>query len=295
MGAGRAVARPLTPASCLPPTAHYMPRPCRPHPFRAGSKPFVLGHRGGSALGPENTIPAFDQAVALGVDGLELDVRLSRDGIVVVHHDARLERTTNASGRVRDWTADELARVDAACRFKRTGQHPWLGVAVGVPSLAEVLRRYRDSWIIVEMKENEPELARATVDEVRRAKASDRVCVGGFGLRAMVEARRYGPEIPTSAAREEVRWALYRSWVAWPVAAPAYAGFQVPERSGSTRVVSERFIRIAHRHDLFVQTWTIDRPEDMHRLLGWGVDGLITDRPDLAVPLVSARQNAQRT
>lgn len=265
----------------------------RPHPFRAGGKPLVFAHRGGSAIGPENTIPAFDQAVALGVDGLELDVRLSRDGIVVVHHDARLERTTNGSGQVRDVTAGELARVDAACRFGQDG-HPWQGAAGGVPTLAEVLRRHRDCWMIVEMKENEPELARATVDEVRLANACERVCLGGFGLRALVEARRHGPEIATSAAKEEVRWALYRSWVAWPVAGPAYVGFHVPERSGTTRVVSERFIRIAHRRDLFVQTWTIDRPDDMHRLLGWGVDGLITDRPDLAVPLVSARQNAQR-
>lgn len=266
----------------------------RPHPFRAGGKPLVFAHRGGSAIGPENTIPAFDQAVALGVDGLELDVRLSRDGIVVVHHDARLERTTNGSGRVRDVTAGELARVDAACRFGRGGGQAWQSAAVGVPTLAEVLRRYRDCWIIVEMKENEPDLARATVDAVRQANACERVCLGGFGLRAMVEARRHGPEIATSAAKEEVRWALYRSWVAWPVAAPAYAGFQVPERSGTTRVVSERFIRIAHRRDLFVQTWTIDQPDDMHRLLGWGVDGLISDRPDIAVPLVSERQSGQR-
>lgn len=259
----------------------------RLHPFRAGGRPLVFAHRGGSAVGPENTIPAFDQAIALGVDGLELDVRLSRDGIVVVHHDARLERTTNASGPVSDWTAGELARVDAAGRFGSAGGHPGRGLTAGVPTLAEALRRYRDCWMIVEMKDNEPELARATVNEVRQANASERVCLGGFGLRVVAEARRHGPEIATSAAKEEVRWALYRSWVAWPAAAPAYAGFQVPECFGKTRVVSERFIRIAHRRDLFVQTWTIDRPEDMHRLLGWGVDGLITDRPDLAVPLVA--------
>ncbi|MBI4477026.1 MAG: glycerophosphodiester phosphodiesterase [Acidobacteria bacterium] len=265
----------------------------RPHPFRSSARPLVFAHRGGCALAPENTLPAFDQALSLGVDGLELDIQLSRDGVVVVCHDVRLDRTTNARGLVRELTADELARVDAACRFGGEAAHPWRGTLVGIPRLGEVLRRYRECWIIVEMKENDPRLAHAVADEIRRADAVERVCVGGFGLRGVLAARRYAPEIATSAGKAEVRWALYRSWVGVPLLSPPYVGYQVPEWSGTTRIISSRFIRYAHRHDLFVQAWTIDRLEDMRRLIEWGIDGLITDRPDLAVPLVKGPAEAR--
>src|SRR3954447_11640441 len=193
------------------------------HAFFATSRPIVFAHRGGSALAPENTIAAFDNGIALGADGLELDVHLSRDGIVVVHHDRLLDRTTSLRGPIGERTPDELRRLD-------------------VPSLADVLERHRDARIIVEMKVNTPELAAATVDVVRRAGAVDRVCLGSFGLRVLRAARAIEPAIATSGAREEVRWALYRSWCRWPVSRVPYGGYQVPEWAGRTRVVSPRFV-----------------------------------------------------
>jgi len=244
------------------------------HPFFSSSYPLVFAHRGGSALAPENTIAAFDNGLALGADGLELDVHLSRDGLVVVHHDRTLDRTTSLRGPIAERTADELARAD-------------------VPALAGVLARYRDARIIVEMKVNRPELAAAAIDVVRRADAVERVCLGAFGLRALRAARALDPRVATSAAREEVRWALYRSWCRWPVRAVGYAGYQVPEIAGRTRVVSPRFVEDAHRAGLAVQVWTIDTEADARRLLDWGVDALITDRPDIMVPLV--RQKPEGT
>ena len=248
----------------------------------------VFAHRGGSALAPENTLAAFDHGAALGADGLELDVHLSRDGVVVVHHDRRLDRTTNLSGEIQTFTASELARADAGYRFARDGGWPFRGRDLGVPTLAAVLARYPALPIVIEMKVNSAEIARRVVDVVRAADAVDRVCLGSFGLRAVRAARAIEPSMATSAAREEVRWALYRSWCRWPVAHAPYGGYQVPERSGSTRVVSRRFIAHAHRAGLGVQVWTVDTEPDARRLLGWGVDALITDRPDVIVPLVSA-------
>src|SRR5262245_16352121 len=161
------------------------------HRFFESSRPLVFAHRGGSALAPENTMEAFDNGLALGADGLELDVHLSRDGVVVVHHDRMLDRTTRLRGPVAAHAARELA--DA-----------------GVPRLNDVLIRYRDVRVIVEMKVNRSELAVAVVDAVRRATAVDRVCLGAFGRRVLRTARAIEPRIATSAAREEVRWALYR-------------------------------------------------------------------------------------
>jgi glycerophosphoryl diester phosphodiesterase len=237
------------------------------HAFFDSPRPLVFAHRGGAALAPENTIGAFDNGIALGADGLELDVRVSRDGVVVVHHDHLLDRTTTLRGPVEQRTADELARAN-------------------VPALAEVLARYRDTRVIIEMKVNSADAAHATVDTVRRADSVDRVCLGAFGRRVLREARAIEPAIATSAAREEVRWALYRSWARWPASRVGYSGFQVPEMAGRTRIVSPRFIDIAHRTGLAVQVWTVDTEGDARRLIDWGVDALITDRPDLVVPIV---------
>jgi glycerophosphoryl diester phosphodiesterase len=96
--------------------------------------------------------------------------------------------------------------------------------------------------------------------------------------------------VATSAAREEVRWALYRSWCRWPVSRVAYDGYQVPEWSGRTHVVSPWFVECAHRAGLGVQVWTVDSEADARRLLDWGVNALITDRPDIIVPICSRQR-----
>jgi glycerophosphoryl diester phosphodiesterase len=168
-------------------------------------------------------------------------------------------------------------------------EFPFRGYGINIPTLAAVLARYRDVPIVVELKVNDPGLARAVVNDVRQADAIDRVCLGSFGLRVLREARRLEPRLATSAAREEVRWALYRSWCRWPVTRVGYAGYQVPEWSGRTRVVSRRFVEDAHACGLGVHVWTVDAEPDAARLLAWGVDALITDRPDIIVPFVHRR------
>jgi glycerophosphoryl diester phosphodiesterase len=258
------------------------------HPFFSSPRPLVFAHRGGSALAPENTIAAFENGLALGADGLELDVQLSRDGIVVVHHDAMLERTTNLQGPVSERTAGELSRADAGFFFRDRGGFPFRGRGIGVPTLADVLLKHREARVIVELKGDRMELARATVETIRAAGAIDRVCLGAFGARILRAARSFEPALATSASGSEVRWALYRSWCRLPASRVRYAGYQIPEWAGRTHVVTPRFIAAAHRARLGVQVWTVDEPADAGRLLEWGVDALITDRPDLIVPLVQS-------
>jgi glycerophosphoryl diester phosphodiesterase len=233
----------------------------------ATGRPLVFAHRGGSALAPENTMAAFANGVSLGADGIELDVHLSSDGAVMVNHDATIERTTAVPGAVALMTAAQLARLD-------------------IPALADVLRAFPDTRVIIELKVNSKQLAQAVVDVVKRAGAFERVCVGGFGQRALNAVRGLAPAMATSAAREEVRWALYQSWIRRAPGGAKYAGFQVPEMAGGTRVVSPRFVELAHRAGLGVQVWTVDAEDDARRLIEWGVDGLITDRPDIMIPLV---------
>jgi glycerophosphoryl diester phosphodiesterase len=205
---------------------------------------------------------------------------------VVVHHDKTLDRTTSGSGPIAARTADELARVDAGYWFTRAGEYPFRGRGIGVPTLREVLARYPETGLIIELKQSGSALAERVVRDVRDARAEARVCLGSFSLSALRAARSLAPAIATSAARVEVRMALYRSRVWLSPGRVAYRAFQVPEVSGTTRVVSPRFVRSAHKRGLAVQVWPVDEPDDMRRLLSWGVDGIITDRPDLAVAVV---------
>lgn len=251
--------------------------------FFGATTPLVFAHRGGCDLGPENTVPAFDAGAATGADGLELDVHLSRDGHVVVFHDSTLGRTTDATGPVAAYTAEELRRVDAAFAFAPERGYPHRGQGIGVPTLREVLARYPATRLIIEMKADVEHLGEAVAHDVRRAGAVERICLAGFGDRATAAARKSLPEAACSASHREVRLAVYRSMVGWPVHRTAYGGYQVPERSRWHQVVSPRFIRHAHRAGLQVQVWTVDQEADMRRLLAWGVDALISNRPDLAV------------
>jgi glycerophosphoryl diester phosphodiesterase len=270
------------------PACRYNPEavirvPSQQSPANRPPHPLVFAHRGGRALGPENTIPAFARGLAAGADGLELDVHLARDGVPVVHHDAELDRCTNASGPIRALTAAELSRVDAGWRFEDADGRSWRGRGAGVPTLADVLLRWPDVPAIVEIKASGNDAAAAVVDVIRRTGSAGRVCVGSFSLATIREVRRLAPSIATSASRPETQWALYRSWCGMKPGRVAYRAFQVPERSGRLTVVSPRFIRLAHAAGLAVQVWTVNDEADMRRLLDWGVDGLITDRPDLAV------------
>lgn len=258
------------------------------------SRPLVFAHRGGCDLGPENTLATFDAGLAAGADGLELDVHLSSDGIVVVHHDTMLDRTTWERGpvavrRAADLTSIEAGRECAAVRPMPGPLHERRGVTAGeqslttIPTLRQVLTRYPATPVIIEMKVDSAAMGLAVAREIQELGAIHRVCAAGFGLHSLRAVREALPGLATSASQPEVRLALYRSWAHWPVRHAAYGAYQVPEHAGRLRVVSPRFIRHAHQAGLKVQIWTVDEESDMQRLLEWGADALISNRPDLAV------------
>lgn len=244
----------------------------------------MFAHRGGAGLVPENTLAAFQNGLALGADGIECDVHLSRDGVPVVVHDPTLERTTDATGPVCERTADELARLDAGSRFRRGDAYPYRGQGLGVPTLEAVLRACPDARAIIELKGRDPELARAAVEVVRRTDAVDRVCLGAFDHQTIEVVRRAEPAVATSASQDEALRTLYRSWVRWPPTRPRpYQAFQVPEVAGRMPVVRPGFVRQVHAEGQVLQVWVVDRPDDVRRLLAWGVDGIISDYPDVAI------------
>jgi glycerophosphoryl diester phosphodiesterase len=246
----------------------------------------VIAHRGGSKIRPENTLVAFDHAVSLGADAIECDVHLSRDGEVVVIHDPTLDRTTDARGPVSALSAAELARVDAGFHFGAANGHPYRGKGAYVPRLAELFECLPSMPFVVEIKGDRPEVADVVLGVIGEARALDRVIIGGFSQAVLERARRLNKDAVTSASKLEARWALYRSYVRWPPTDPQYWVFQVPYRHHGRRRFRSAFVETVGRINLPVQEWVVDDADDMRSLIDWGANGIITDRPDLAITVV---------
>ena len=240
----------------------------------------LVAHRGGSKIAPENTMVAFRRAVDWwGADMLELDVRLTRDGHLVVIHDETLDRTTDGQGPVAAKMLGEIQALDAGYQFEGPdGASPFRGTGVVVPTFEQVLTAFPDVRINAEAKE--PEAAGPLVEVIRRHHAQHRVLVAAEFERCRRDARGY--EGPWGASRHQVLlfWALHR-FPGGGSYLPRADILQVPEQWKGMRIVSQGFVRAAHRQNIPVQVWTVDDPESMRRLLSWGVDGIQSDRPDV--------------
>jgi glycerophosphoryl diester phosphodiesterase len=231
---------------------------------------------------------AFANGLALGASGLELDVRLSKDGHAVVIHDPTVERTTDGLGAVADMLAADLRGLDAGYHYACDGRHPWRGRGCRIPMLRDVLTGFPAVPVIVELKTADPGLVRATVGDLRSTGAVGRVIVGSFHPGALAAVRAMEPQLRTGADVAEIRSSM--------TAAPgdpqpsrwAFHSFQVPEIFRGERIVTPGFIQRAHDAGVQVYVWTVDREDDIRRLAAWGIDALISDRPDVAVTIVAA-------
>lgn len=222
---------------------------------------------------------AFRNAVVnWGADMVELDVRITRDGVVVICHDETVDRTTDGSGRVADFSFQELQRLDAGYHFRDPlGEHSFRGKGVKIPALEELLLAFPELRLNVEAKERA--VAGPLVELILRVGAQDRVLVA-----AEFEKNReavVGYPGPWGASRSHVTtfWTLLCTPLG-PFYTPGCDALQVPEKHRGIRIVTRRFLREAHRRNIPVHVWTVDDPEAMRRLLSLGVDGIQTDRPD---------------
>lgn len=249
------------------------------HPYMAGA-PLLFAHRGGSALAPENTLAAFEAAVETwGADVLEMDVRLSREGELVVIHDATVNRTTNGTGAVRDQTLAELRALDAGARFvDLEGRTSFRGRGVRIPLFTEVLDRFPTTRLNVDAKD--PEAQPRLVQLLNERGEEDRVLLASAEEEGRADALGYRG--PVSATRRQIRsfFLSHRLPGGGPYT-PATDALQIPYRWEGRQVTTPELIREAHRRNLPVHVWTVDDPARMEELLGWDADGIQTDRPDL--------------
>ena len=253
------------------------------HPFLEAGHPVAMAHRGFSPDGLENTLPAFAAAVDLGYRYLETDVHATADGRLVAFHDARLDRVTDAGGRIAQlpWSVVQRARVG--------GREP-------VPLLEEVLDAFPEAHLNVDVKD--AAAIGPLVEVLRRTRARQRVCVASFSearRRAVVAALDADGGAPVATSASSLGTAAFlaaaragRPGAARPLVRRACA-LQVPARAGAVTVVSERFVAAAHAQGVQVHVWTVDEAPQMHALLDGGVDGIITDRADVLRQVLQAR------
>jgi glycerophosphoryl diester phosphodiesterase len=252
-----------------------MPR----HSVLAGA-PLLIAHRGGAALAPENTLAAIvDGARAWGADMIELDVRATRDGHCVVIHDATVDRTTDGTGAVAGMTLAELRALDAGYHFTDLrGEHSFRGRGVTVPTIDEVLEALPDTRITVEVKAGAAQAPLFAA--IERFDARDRVVAAGMHDRDRSLFGQYRGAISGSMEGLRRFYAAHRLRLGRFVA-PRADVVQVPETWQGTRIVTARFVRDLRAHDVPVHVWTVNDEADMRRLLSWGVEGIVTDRPDV--------------
>ena len=237
--------------------------------FLEGKPPRAFAHRGwhiGELAGLENSMAAFRRAFDEGYRYLETDVRLTADGRLIVFHDARLDRVTDRQGLVAALPWQEIRRVRIA------GTEP-------IPLLADLLEEFPTARFNIDAKTDAA--AGPLVDLVMKTGSAARVCLGSFSDRRLAAMRAAcGPTVATSMGSREIFRLVRASALQRRFELSARAA-QVPVGLRGVPIVTPRFIAAAHAAGLEVHVWTIDDPAEMRRLLSLGVDGIMTDRPDL--------------
>lgn len=241
--------------------------------------PRIIAHRGLALEAPENTKLAFLKALSAGVTHLETDVHVSSDGVAVVSHDADLRRVAGRDVRVDQLTMTELRRVD-------------LGEGQGFSSLAEVLDTFPEAYFNIDLKVSGAVVP--AVDVIAQDRAVNRVLVASFDEKRRSQAVAALPGVATSASAAIIARTLVALRLGSVASVRRALGgvdaVQVPERYGVLRIVTPRSVELLHAAGVEVHVWTINDAPAMDRLLSIGVDGLITDRSDIAGAVVTGRR-----
>jgi glycerophosphoryl diester phosphodiesterase len=271
-----------------------MARPVSEHPYFNPDHFWVIAHRGGRSLGPESTLYTFQRALDIGVDVLEVDVRTTKDGKLIVLHDRTVDRTTDGSGPVSDFTLAKLKTLDAGYRWSPDhGQtFPMRGKGLRIPTLAELFEAFPNVRINIEIKETRSAEIASLCRLIRDYQMNDRVMVAAFDVSPLKKFRAQCPRVATSAGFREaflfygLQWAYLEN-----IYSPPAQALQVPEYYGSRQVVTPRFLEAAHDRNMRVHVWTVNDTTSMQQLIDLGVDGIMTDYPERLLQLLGRNVN----
>lgn len=255
-------------------------------PYLSVEYPLRFAHRGSRVLWPENTAEAFQGAINLGYTYIETDVRVTRDGVVVAFHDATLERTTNGTGAVDRWDFADLQRLDAAYWFDADAGFPMRGKGVRVRALDEVFATWPEAHFNIDLKG--PKLEWVVADVIKRRGMEQKTMIGSFVDHRVARFRRITRgEVATSAGPSSVLAMVAASRLGRTVRRPVQA-YQLPFDNRAVPI-DRKLVDSIHAAGAHLHTWTVNEAADMHRLLDLGVDGIVSDRPDILKEVVEER------
>lgn len=274
----------------------------RDTPFRIaeGETPLVIAHGGAKKLNPENTVFAFENVYDMGVDVLELDLRMTKDGVLVTHHNATIDETSDHQGKVKDYTYEELCAMNFGYQFKDVnGKYPYrenVDASIReklVPMRAEDMfaRFGSDVSYIMEIKDGGKlgeKAAKQLNDFIVQYGLEKQVCVASFDE----DVLEYFNEIKDEAIITSLDYETSTSFVVANLIGYGifmnYDGYgmQLPMEEMNIPLGDKYLIWKVHKNDMFVHYWTIDDKKDMKKLIQNGADGIITDRPDLLIEVL---------
>ena len=262
------------------------------NPFRTG-RTLVIPHGGGDGLFPEDTLFAFQRTIAMGADVVDVDLRLSKDDVVVAFHDATLDRITGATGSIRAMTFKQLSALDAGWSFTAAGSdptadgsHPYRGKNVTIPSFESILDEFPTTLLSVDLKDESLDMVQPVCDLLRDHRRLNDVFVGSNSDQQILEFRRKCPDVRTSAIMGDVYAARDARARNDPNFVPAVTVDQPPFRSDGRQLVDTASLAWAHDHGIAILTWVVNDVDDMKLLVALGVDGIYTSYPDRLLKLL---------
>ncbi|MCA1064264.1 glycerophosphodiester phosphodiesterase [Rossellomorea sp. AcN35-11] len=276
---------------------YWLPvRKVDPPPFlhKEADLPLVIAHQGGKHLAPGNTIEAFQNAVDLGVDVIETDIHITKDGHLVTIHDPTVDATTDGSGYVKDYTLPELQRLDAGFTFQDLdGEYSYRGKNVYIPTLEEVFQRFPDMRVNIEIKDDNPgnrmdDIVQKLMNLIAEYDMEEKVLIASFDQDIIARFESYSDgKVATQGGKQEAQKFVHlhklflRNLYETKVDA-----FQLPLQEGDIDLTDPNLIKEAHRKGLHIHYWTINDKETMEELVKKGADGIITDRPDILLEVL---------
>lgn len=251
----------------------------------------VIAHRGGALEMPENTIQAFEYATSLSPDViLEFDVHLTSDKKVVVFHDTLLNRTTNGDGPIHTKTLEELKQLDAAFNFEnQNGDNIYRGKGFQIPTLDEVLEKFPDSRMIIEIKPNSIDAAVATFEVIAKYQRLNKTLIGSEHSPIVKYIKFKNPDMFITAGKDEIlRSVMLENMSLERLDSMNADAYCIPEKHDGIKVLSPGLLAELKRRGKKTYIWTVNSTDDMARLIQFGVDGIITDRPKELLELLRA-------
>lgn len=273
-------------------------KPKDKHPMFKRERPLVMAHQGGAALAPSNTLEAFHHAVELGVDIIELDIHQTKDGHLVVIHDDTVNRTTNGKGKVNELTLDEIQSYDAGYHFvDLEGHHSYRNEGVIIPTLESVFQEMPQNMrYTIEIKDtNHPELYETIGEQLwelmKKYNVENNILIGSFEqdiLNMMTEITN-GDAIVSAGEQEVTKFVILHKLGLHTLYKTKADSIEMPIKASGINLMDKRLIQTAQTRGIDVHYWTINDVETMKELIELGVDGIITDRPDLMIELLEGK------